>query len=59
MGGIIFILSTILVMAFLLITGKVELTNELKIVMFVFISYALIGFIDDFSSIKKGKNEGY
>lgn len=58
MGGLIFIIATILVMAFLLLTNKVELTNELKIVMFVFISYAIIGFLDDFLSIKRGKNEG-
>lgn len=58
MGGLIFIISTILVMAFLLITNKVALTNELKIAMFVFISYAIIGFLDDYLSIKRGKNEG-
>ena len=58
MGGLIFIIATILVMAFLLLTKKVEFTNELKIVMFVFVSYAIIGFLDDFLSIKKGKNEG-
>lgn len=58
MGGLIFIISTIFVMAFLLITGRVELTNELMIVMFVFVSYAIIGFIDDFLSIKRGHNEG-
>ena len=53
MGGLIFIISTILVMAFLLITGRVELTNELMIVMFVFVSYAIIGFIDDFIILLK------
>ena len=58
MGGLIFIIATILVMAFLLLTKKVEFTNELKIVMFVFVSYAIIGFLDDFLSIKRGKNEG-
>ena len=58
MGGLIFIIATILVMAFLLLTNKVEFTNELKIVMFVFVSYAIIGFLDDFLSIKRGKNEG-
>jgi len=58
MGGLIFIISTVLVMAFLLLTDKVYLTNELKIVLFVFISYAIIGFLDDYLSIKRGKNEG-
>lgn len=58
MGGLIFILSTILVMAVLLITKKVAFNNDLKIVLFVFVSYAFIGFLDDFLSIKRGKNEG-
>ena len=58
MGGIIFIISTVIAMAFLLLTDKVYLTNELKIVMFVFINYAIIGFLDDYLSIKRGKNEG-
>ena len=58
MGGLIFILSTIFVIIMLLLTKKVEFTYSLKIVFFVFISYAIIGFIDDYLSIKKGKNEG-
>ena len=58
MGGLIFIFSTILVMAVLLITKKVAFNNDLKIVLFVFVSYAFIGFLDDYLSIKKGKNEG-
>ena len=37
MGGLIFILSTIIVMAVLLITKKVAFNNDLKIVLFVFI----------------------
>ncbi len=58
MGGLIFIISTILVMFILLITGKVAFTSELKIVMFVFISYAFIGFLDDFLKIKSHSNDG-
>jgi len=58
MGGIIFIMSTLLVTTFLLLTHKIDFSNELKIVMFVFISYATIGFLDDYLSLKKGKNEG-
>jgi phospho-N-acetylmuramoyl-pentapeptide-transferase len=58
MGGLIFILSTIVVMLFLLLTGKVSFNSDLKIVFFVFVSYAFIGFLDDFLSIKRGKNEG-
>ena len=57
-GGLIFILPTLLVVLFLLLTGRMELTEDLKIVLFVFISYAFIGFLDDFLSLKRGKNEG-
>lgn len=57
-GGLIFILPTLLVVLFLLLTGRMELTEDLKIVLFVFISYAFIGFLDDFLSLKHGKNEG-
>ena len=58
MGGLIFIISTIIVILFLLITKKIEFTTDLKIVFFVFVSYAFIGFLDDYLSIRKGKNEG-
>ncbi len=58
MGGLIFIISTLLVMAFLLITERVSFNSDLKIVLFVFVSYGIIGFLDDYLSIKKGKNEG-
>lgn len=58
MGGLIFIISTILVILVLLITKKINFTFDLKIVFFVFISYALIGFLDDYLSIKNKKNEG-
>ena len=57
MGGLIFIISTLLVTTLLLITHKIDFSNELMIVMFVFVSYAVIGFLDDYLSIKKGKNE--
>jgi len=58
MGGIIFILATLITTAFLLITGKMHYNNNLGIVLVVFIGYAIIGFLDDYLSIKKGNNEG-
>ena len=39
-------------------TGKMHYNNNLGIVLVVFIGYAIIGFLDDFLSIKKGNNEG-
>ncbi|MDD4027618.1 MAG: phospho-N-acetylmuramoyl-pentapeptide-transferase, partial [Bacilli bacterium] len=58
MGGIMFILSTLICIAVLFIFKKIELTPNLFIILFVFLSYALIGFIDDYLSIKKKNNEG-
>ena len=52
-GGLIFILPTLLVVLTLLITGKIEFSMDLRIVLFAF-----IGFVDDFLSLKRGKNEG-
>lgn len=58
MGGLMFIISTILIMIALVIFDKVKLNMNLIIIMFVFISYAIIGFLDDFLSIKKKNNVG-
>ena len=58
MGGLIFILSALLVTILLLITKKVDYTSNLGIVLLVFVGYALIGFLDDFISIKRANNEG-
>ena len=48
MGGLIFILSTLIVLAVLLLTKKITYTSNLTIVLFTFLSYALLGFIDDY-----------
>ena len=58
MGGLIFIVPTILAILFLLITDKVTYTSNIGIVLLVFLGYASIGFLDDFLSIRKGNNEG-
>ena len=58
MGGLIFIIPTVLVTLALVITDKVSYTSNLGIVLLVFIGYACIGFLDDFLSIRKGDNEG-
>lgn len=58
MGGLIFITSTLLTFLILIITGKLNFSYNLLIVVFVFLSYGLLGFVDDFLSIKKGHNEG-
>lgn len=58
MGGLIFILSTVITMIVLFALGKLDFSYNLLIVFFVFVSYASIGFIDDYLSIKRKNNEG-
>ena len=58
MGGIIFIIPTIVATIILLFMGKIEFSPNLLIVMFVFLSYAGLGFIDDFLKKKKKNNVG-
>lgn len=58
MGGLIFIIPTIITTIILILTDKIEFSVNLLIVMFVFISYSLIGFLDDYLSIKKNQNKG-
>ena len=58
MGGLIFIIPTIITTIILLLTNKIEFSVNLLIVMFEFISYGLIGFLDDYISIKQNQNKG-
>ena len=56
-GGLIFIVPTLLVMLLLYLRGSLQISFSLLIVIFVFISYALLGFVDDYLKIKeKNKN---
>lgn len=57
-GGLIFIVPTLLLTFLLLVFGKMRLSYNLVIVIFTFTSYALIGFIDDYLIIKKRNNKG-
>ena len=58
MGGLIFIIPTIFGILYLILSGKVASTYNLIIVLSVFLCYAILGFIDDYLSVKRGKNEG-
>lgn len=58
MGGLIFIIPTVLATLFLIITDKIEFSTNLGIILLVFIGYAIIGFLDDYLSLKKKNNEG-
>ena len=58
MGGLIFIIPTIVITLFLLLTNKIAYSDNLAIVLIVFAGFAIIGFLDDFLSIKRHNNEG-
>lgn len=58
MGGIIFILSTIMSFLYFYLTKKITISYNLLIVIFTFIGYGIIGFIDDYLIIKRRNNIG-
>ncbi len=58
LGGLIFIISTILTLLVMMIFDKIEFTYNLLIIVLTFIGYALIGFLDDYLIIKKHDNKG-
>ena len=58
MGGLIFIIPTIVATLLLICTNRISYTSNLGIVLLVFIGYACIGLLDDFLSIRKADNEG-
>ncbi len=58
MGGIIFLIPTLITIIILLMMGKINISTNLLIVLFVLIGYALIGFIDDILIIKRKNNIG-
>ena len=58
MGGLIFIIPTVVATLGLILFDKISYTSNLGIVLLVFIGYSCIGFLDDFLSLKKGNNEG-
>jgi phospho-N-acetylmuramoyl-pentapeptide-transferase len=53
MGGLIFIIPTILTTIIMILLNKIEYSDNLLIVMFVFVAYAVLGFIDDYLIIKR------
>lgn len=57
-GGLIFIIPPIIAILLLYLRGSIELSYNLIITIFVFLSYAFLGFIDDFLKIKYHNNKG-
>ncbi len=58
LGGLIFIIPTLIAMFILYLRGSLEITHSLLIIVFVFISYSLLGFVDDYLKIKEHNNKG-
>ena len=58
MGGLIFIIPTLITLIILYLLNKITLSYSLFIVVFTFIGYAIIGFIDDYLIIKRHNNRG-
>ena len=57
-GGLIFIIPTILIMLILYLRGSIEFNSNLIILIFVFLAYGALGFIDDFLKVKYHNNDG-
>ncbi len=58
MGGLIFLLTLLIVGVLLYITNKITINFNLITVWFTIFSYSLIGFIDDLLIIKNHDNKG-
>ncbi|HPF83760.1 MAG TPA: phospho-N-acetylmuramoyl-pentapeptide-transferase [Bacilli bacterium] len=58
MGGIIFIIPVILIIIILYLFNKIIISYNFLILLFVFTSYGIIGFIDDYLIIKRKNNKG-
>jgi len=58
MGGIMFIIPIVVITIALILTGKMQFSPNLFIVLFVFVAYAILGYIDDYLVVKKHNNKG-
>ena len=52
-GGLIFIIPTIIALILLYLRGSITITHNLVILVFVFIGYGVIGFLDDYLKLKR------
>lgn len=58
MGGFIFIIPTLVSLLLLYLRGSITFNHNLFILIFVFISYAFLGFVDDYLKLKFKNNKG-
>ncbi len=57
-GGLIFIIPTIITMLVLYFRGSINISYNLLIIVFVFVSYAILGFVDDYLKVRAKNNDG-
>ena len=58
MGGVIFIIPVIVSLILLYIKGSIAISYNLIIVIFVFLAYGFLGFMDDYLKVKYHNNNG-
>ena len=58
MGGIIFIVATLISVLLLFIMKKINISYNLITILWTFVSYGLIGYLDDYLIIKNKNNKG-
>lgn len=57
-GGLIFIIPTVIIMSLLYFRGSIDFNSNLIILIFVFLAYGLLGFVDDYLKVKYHNNKG-
>jgi len=58
MGGVIFIIPVLITLFLLYIRGSITLNHNVIILIFVFLAYAFLGFIDDWLKVCYNNNQG-
>lgn len=58
MGGIIFIVPSLIIIIIFIILNKIKMSYSLIIILFTFLGYGIIGFIDDLLIIIQRDNKG-
>lgn len=58
MGGLIFIIPVFITIMLLYLRGSINFSYNLGILLFVFLGYAVLGFIDDYLKVYKKNNDG-
>lgn len=53
LGGLIFIIPTLIALVMLYIKGSIAISHNLVILVFVFLSYGALGFLDDYLKLKR------